>query len=65
LSRIIAQWTGEYRYNINQVLREMIDRCRIMKLCVSGNETELRQNLLLMLTVHTMNYLHGARRVAL
>ncbi|MFT5303649.1 MAG: hypothetical protein ACI87E_000768 [Mariniblastus sp.] len=64
-SQIIAQWTGEYRYNINQVLREMIDRCRIMKLRVSGSEAELRQDLLIMLTIHTMNYLHGARRVAL
>jgi hypothetical protein len=59
-SRCIAQWTGEYRYNINQVLREMIERCRIMNLRVSENETELKQNTLLMLTVHTMNYLHGA-----
>ena len=64
-SRTVAQWTGEYRYNINQVLREMIDRCRIMNLRVAGNETELRQNLLIMLTVHTMNYLHGVHRVAL
>lgn len=64
-SDTIAQWTGEYRYNINQVLREMIERCRIMNLSVTGNETELRQNLLILLTVHTMNYLHGAHRVAL
>ncbi len=64
--RLIAQWTGEYRYNINQVLREMIERCRYMNLRVSGRETELRQNTLMMLTVHTMNYLHGAHhRVAL
>ncbi len=60
-SRTIAQWTCEYQYNINQVLREMIERCRIMKLRVTGNETELKQNLLILLTVHTMNYLHGAR----
>jgi hypothetical protein len=64
-SRIVAQWTGEYRYNINQVLREMIDRSRGMKLYVVGDETELRQNLLIMLAVHTMNYLHGVHRVAL
>ena len=64
-SRTIAQWTGEYQYNINQVLREMIERCRIMKLRVSGNETELKQNLMILLTVHTMNYLHGAHRVTL
>ena len=64
-SRTIAQWTGEYRYNINQVLREMIERCRIMKLRVTGNETELKHNLMILVTVHTMNYLHGAHRVAL
>ncbi|MFK7766583.1 MAG: putative zinc-binding metallopeptidase [Mariniblastus sp.] len=64
-SQSIAQWTGEYQYNINQVLREMIDRCRVLKLYVDGDETELRQNLSIMLTVHTMNYLHGAHRVAL
>ncbi len=64
--RYIAQWTGEYRYNINQVLREMIDRCRVMNLRVSGNESDLRQDTLMMLTVHTMNYLHRAHhRVAL
>lgn len=69
-SHTIAQWTGEYRYNINQVLRELIDRCRILKLRVADNkqqskQNELKQNVLIMLTVHTMNYLHGAHRVAL
>ena len=38
----------------------MIERCRAMNLRVSGKETELKQQTLLMLTVHTMNYLHGA-----
>jgi hypothetical protein len=71
-SLAIAQWTDEYRYTIDQVLREMIDRCRTMKLSVEvdadgnlANETELRQNLLIMITVHTMNYLRGSQRVAL
>lgn len=64
-SRIVAQWTGEYRYNINQVLREMIERCTVLNLEVRGDEAELKQNLLIMLTVNTMNYLHGAHRVAL
>ncbi len=46
-SRCIAQWTGEYRYNINQVLREMIERCRVMNLRVSEKETQLKQNTLI------------------
>ena len=66
LSRTVAQWTGEYRYNINQVLREMIERCREMNLYATGDEQQLKQNAAVMLTVHTMNYLHGGHyRVAL
>ena len=66
LSRTVSQWTGEYRYNINQVLREMIERCREMDLYAIGDEQQLKQNAAVMLTVHTMNYLHGGHyRVAL
>ena len=66
LSATVAQWTGEYRYNTNHVLREMIDRCRALNLRVTDNpESQLRQNLMIVLTVHTMNNLHGVHRVAL
>ncbi len=66
LCATVAQWTGEYRYNTNQVLREMIDRCRTLNLRLSENdESQLRQNLMIVLTVHTMNNLHGVHRVAL
>ncbi len=66
LSRSVALWTGEYRYNINQVLREMIDRCRALELRVARSEAETKQSTVVMLTVHTMNYLHGGHyRVAL
>lgn len=65
LSQTIAKWTGEYRHNINQVLREMIERCRLLKLYMPEDETDLKQDLLLMMTVHTMNYLHAGHRVAL
>ena len=65
-SRVVSQWSGEYQYNINQVLREMIERCRAMDLRVTGNETKLKQNALVMLSVHAANYLHGGHhRVAL
>ncbi len=66
LSRTVALWTGEYRYNVNQVLREMIDRCRALDLRVAGSKAEAKRNTLAMLTVHTMNNLHGGHyRVAL
>ena len=66
LCREVAQWTGEYQYNINQVIRVMIDRCRAMDLRVPAEESDLERETLLMLTVHTMNYLYrGNHRVAL
>ncbi len=66
LSRVVAQWTGEYRYNVSQVLREMIDRCRELDLRISGPVADVKQRAMVMLTVQTMNYLHGGHhRVAL
>lgn len=66
LSRVVAQWTGEYRYNVSQVLREMIDRCRELDLRLSGSTVDVKQRAMVMLTVQTMNYLHGGHhRVAL
>lgn len=66
LCRDVAQWTGEYQYNINQVIRVMIERCRAMDLRISEQNSNLQQDTLLMLTVHTMNYLYrGNHRVAL
>lgn len=65
--RDVAQWTGEYQYNINQVIRVMIERCRAMDLRVPGDDgRDLERETLLMLTVHTMNYLYrGNHHVAL
>ena len=64
--RGVAEWTGEYRYNINQVIRVMIERCRAMDLRIAVPEEELKRDTLMMLTVHTMNYLYrGNHRVAL
>jgi len=66
LRRVVAQWTGQYQYVINQVLDDMIDRCRELKLRVDRPLPEAERDMLVMLTVQTMNYLHGGHhRVAL
>lgn len=66
LRRLVAHWTGEYQYTIDQVLGEMIDSCRKMRLRVDRSEDAVRRDMLVMLTVQTMNYLHaGHHRVAL
>lgn len=66
LRRIVARWTGEYQYTIDQVLGEMIDRCRELDLRLDRREAQVRREALVMLTVQIMNYLHGGHhRVAL
>lgn len=66
LSRDVAEWTGYYRYTINQVLEEMIDRCRELNLRVEGSTDELERDALIVLTMHTMNYIQDeAHTIAL
>jgi hypothetical protein len=59
--RLVQRWTGEYQYTIDQVLGDMIARCRELDLRLAGSEEQARQEFLLLLTVQTMNYLHSGR----
>jgi hypothetical protein len=64
--RLVASWTGIYQYTIDQVLEDMIDRSRQLKLRLAEPEDQARQEFTVLLTVQTMNYLHsGGHRVAL
>ncbi len=62
----VAQWTGENQYTIDQVISEMIERCRELKLRLATSEEQAKRDITILLTVQTMNYLHGGHlRVAL
>ncbi|MPY87060.1 MAG: hypothetical protein GEU99_03980 [Luteitalea sp.] len=64
--RRVARWTGEYQYTINQVIVDMIVRCRELKLRLDRPEDQVKLEFTVLLTVQTMNYLHSGRhRVAL
>jgi hypothetical protein len=64
--RKVASWTGEYQYTIDQVLEDMIERCRQLDLRLSIAEEQAKLDFTILLTVHTMNYLRSGRhRVAL
>ncbi|GIW97235.1 MAG: hypothetical protein KatS3mg111_0568 [Pirellulaceae bacterium] len=66
LRRGIAQWTGEYQYTIDQVLGEMMERCRELRLRLRTDEEQTKRDVMVLVTVQTMNYLHqGNHRVAL
>jgi hypothetical protein len=64
--RKVASWTGEYQYTIDQVLEDMIQRCRELDLRVPIAEDQAKLDFTILLTVHTMNFLRSGRhRVAL
>jgi hypothetical protein len=64
--RVVANWTGIYQYTIDQVLEDMIARCRELKLRLAVSEDVARQEFTVLLTVQAMNYLHsGGHRLFL
>ena len=64
--RKVAGWTGEYQYTIDQILEDMIQRCRALNLRVPGSDEQAKLDFTILLTVHTMNVLRSGRhRVAL
>lgn len=66
LRRTVAHWTGEHPYVIDQVLQEMIVRCRQLGLYCDRDRQQARQDAVVLLTVQTMNYLqNGHHRFAL
>lgn len=66
LREFVAHWTGEHAYTIDQVLQEMIARCRALKLRVHRSPKRTKDDAMILLTVQTMTYLHGGHhRLAL
>ncbi len=64
--QVVATWTGMYQYTIDQVLEDMIGRCRELKLRLAVPEDQARQEFTVLLTVQAMNYLHsGGHRLFL
>lgn len=61
LRKEVAHWTHENEYAIDQMLDEMILRCRELKLRVAADEDEMWHNAIVLLTVITMTYLKSRR----
>jgi hypothetical protein len=61
IRRVVAKWTGEYQFTLDAVLGDMIGRCRVLKLRVSGPERQLLTDFMVLLTARTMEYIakHG------
>jgi len=61
LRKMVARWTGEYEFTLDQVFKDMIGRCQELKLRALGDEKALRLDFAILLTARTMSYLHAAR----
>jgi hypothetical protein len=59
----VAEWTGAPAYTIDQVLQELIDRCRALKLRVAIPANQIKTQATLLSTVQTMTCLHVGRYV--
>ncbi|HET8648010.1 MAG TPA: putative zinc-binding metallopeptidase, partial [Vicinamibacteria bacterium] len=57
----VRRWTHEYLYTIDQVLTDMIERCRALSLRLTLPESDTEMEFTALLTVQTMNYLHSGR----
>ena len=66
LRRSVARWTGEYSYTIDQVVQEMIERCRELKLRLASPPEEAKRDAIILVAVRTTHFLHeGRHRVAI
>jgi hypothetical protein len=64
--RVVSSWTGIYQYTIDQVIEDMIARCRELKLRLTVPEEQARHEFTVLLTVQAMNYLQtGGHRLFL
>jgi len=58
----VASWTGTHAYTIDQVLADMIERCRQLRLRLAMRPAQAKTEAVLLLTVHTLNCLHVGRQ---
>jgi hypothetical protein len=58
----VATWTGTHTYTIDQVLQDMIERCRALRLRLTLPPARAKTEATLLLTVHTLNRLHVVRQ---
>jgi hypothetical protein len=61
IRRLVARWTGEYQFTLDQVLTDMIGRCRELRLRAVGPERTLRVDFAVLLTAKTMSYHYSSR----
>lgn len=66
LRESVARWTGEYSYTIDQVIAEMIQRCRELKLRLGDDEERARRDAAVLVAIRTAQFIQeGRHRIAM
>lgn len=64
IRRVVAHWTGAYTYMVDQVIQEMIERCRELDLRLGTTQEVCKRDAMILVALRTSNYLNaGNRRV--
>jgi Putative zinc-binding metallo-peptidase len=61
IRRIVSRWTGEHQFSLDQVMDDMIGRCRELGLRAVGPERRLLLDFSGMLAVRTVHFLYSRR----
>lgn len=61
IRRLVSRWTGEYQFTLDQVLEEMIGRCRELRLRAAAPDRQLRVDFAMLLAVKTVHYLYSRK----
>ena len=62
IRKYVSKWTGEYQLTLDAVLKDMIGRCRELKLRAVGPQRQLRMDFAVLLTVQTRHSLYSPSR---
>jgi hypothetical protein len=57
----VALWSGEKKYIINSLLKDLIERCRELELEVSADEKACLLKVAVYVTAQIVNYLYTGR----
>lgn len=66
IREVVVRWTGEYPYAVDQVLADMIERCRELGLRLAASESQTLHEAIVAVAVQTTRFLHRVpHRIAL
>ena len=61
IRKTVSDWTGVHPYTIDQVLGDMVDRCKELKLRLAVPAADASRDAVLMVTVQTMKFISGSK----